>query len=297
MQDLTSAIVIADSVSDADVRITSVEIVFPRIILSQVNTHRMFSRSTASSRAIPVRRMLEKVVEQPFVPSEFGSNRRGMQAGAPVDDEDLARQVWSDARDAAAREAERLAAIGVHKQHANRLLEPFSWARTVITSTEWANFFALRCHDDPQPEFQRLARLIRDAMEASKPVERAIHLPYIAKSEEEHHMVGMICAARCARVSYSPPDGAPDLARDIKLAKDLRERGHMSPFEHAAVAFGPAQWELVADVQKLCHAVGGDHAERLALQAGFDGNLRGWTQHRKQIRGEAIFGSAPVRGS
>ncbi len=55
--------ILKDSISSLKIRITTFEITFPRIVLAEFNTHRVFSRNSASSRAIPVEKMLEKFVQ------------------------------------------------------------------------------------------------------------------------------------------------------------------------------------------------------------------------------------------
>ena len=59
---LISAKVIADSVCPKGVRMTTMEIEYPRFILAELNTHRMLSKNSASSRAIPVKSMHELFV-------------------------------------------------------------------------------------------------------------------------------------------------------------------------------------------------------------------------------------------
>lgn len=121
-----AAKILADSISPNGVRLTTMEVVIPRIVLAEFNTHRMFSRNSASSRAIPVEKMLKRVLENPYVPSEWGTNQRGMQAGVPLDarDAEKATHHWLRARDFAIEQVENLLNQGVHKQLTNRLLEP-----------------------------------------------------------------------------------------------------------------------------------------------------------------------------
>lgn len=63
-----SATIVADSLNPQGDRLISVLCTFPRIILSEVNTHRMLSKNTSSSRAIPFNKMLEAVQNDPFIP-------------------------------------------------------------------------------------------------------------------------------------------------------------------------------------------------------------------------------------
>lgn len=261
--------ILKDSIGPNGVRLTTMQVAFPRIVLAEFNTHRVFSRNSASSRAIPVQKQIDRVLEDPFVPVEWGRNRRGMQATETLEkgEQGVAVKRWLAARDAAVMQAAHLNALGVHKQIASRLLEPFMWHTVIVSSTEWANFFALRCHKDAQPEIRVIAGMMRDAMQGSRPTllnPGEWHMPLIRVEEVAEfspQTLLKISAGRCARVSYLTHDGRRDPDADIRLADRLLAAGHMSPFEHQAHA-------LSAD----------DPAAR-----GFIGNLRGWVQYRKTL--------------
>jgi len=258
-----SARILLDSVAPHGKRITTMEVSFPRFILAEMNTHRRFSRSYASSRAIPVEKRIEMVVNDPVVPEGWGKNRRGMQATEQIDDAQGALMAWLKARDEAVKYASELASYGLHKQLANRLLEPFTYVTGIITSTEWDNFFHLRCHPDAQPEMQRIAEMMRDAYFASTPQLVGYgrwHVPLVdfpgSPNMDLTTEEALACsAARCARVSYNNHDGSrPDPSKDLELAARLQASGHMSPFEHQGA---PAA---------------GAHVK--------NGNLIGWLQYR-----------------
>lgn len=271
-----AAKVIADSISIAECRLTTIEVTLPRIVLAEFNTHRMLSRNSASSRAIPVAKMLERVESDPFIPIYWGKNQKGMQADKELsaDDRGVARSAWLAARDSAIGYAEALMATGVHKQIANRLLEPFLWHTVIATATDWSNFFALRCHPDAQPEIRMAAEMMREAMKASIPTTTAPgdwHLPFVEPAEAwdlevngwSETKVAKVSVGRCARVSYLTHDGKRDPEADAQLADRLMVNGHMSPYEHAAIA--------------------GDSKVTI-------GNFRGWVQYRKRIKNEHDFG-------
>lgn len=234
--------VIADTVMGG-VRITSVQVKYPRFILPQLNTHRVFSRSTASSRAVPTAKLIDMVRNNPVVPIHWGQNQAGMVAENEMDEARIAaaKMVWLKAADAAANIAQEIAEIGVHKQVVNRVLEPFMWAETIITATEWDNFFKLRLADDAQPEIQALAKAIRAAMDESVPANRVFHLPYLRDEEIDntqwtYTQKAKISAARCARVSYlNHNQQTPSVEEDLKLAERLIASSHMSPFDHQAM--------------------------------------------------------------
>jgi len=297
--------VLADSRSPAGRRLTTLEATFPRFVLAEFNTHRVFSRNSASSRAIPIAKQLRRVLEDPYVPIEFGSNQPGMQAGPALAGEkrDAAEAEWLRARDDAVRHVLALVAgpgaispgdalldvlarveqairdksqpaewLNVHKQVANRLLEPFMWHTVIVTATEWDNFWNLRCHPDAQPEIRLVAETMRETIAASKPaelVEDEWHLPLVRPEDREQvdSVEGLIkvSAGRCARVSYLTHAGERDLSADVQLHDRLLESGHMSPLEHPARPLS---------------------ADELA-ESEWSGNFRGWHPYRKTIAGEA----------
>lgn len=240
---------------------------YPRMIHSEIMTHRVFSRNARSSRAVPVKTMLKEVRTKPFVPWHWGKNQKGMQAeqecdeivshpyhpGAHITRENL----WRAAANKAADTAEAFMIAGYHKQIANRLLEPFMWIDTLITSTEWSNFLWLRDHKDAEPHLQDLARLVAEALDCIEIQDLEVgqwHLPYITgKDSAAVHMsfgatllgtrhdgltetLCKISAARCARISYAPFDGDASYEGELERYSRLvsSDRIHASPLEHQA---------------------------------------------------------------
>lgn len=266
--------IVADSLSPAGVRLTTFEITFPRMVLAEFNTHRMFSRNSASSRAIPIEKQLARVMEDPFIPVYWGKNQKGMQASEELSEADQKQAViaWLKARDRAIEVVNQLNALDVHKQTVNRLLEPFMWHTVIVTATEWSNFFNLRANPMAQPEIQNIAYDMLSTYNEGRPtqlVEGQWHLPYAQPGELEElgaDQLVKLCAARCARVSYLTHDGKRDISADFTLYDRLVDGGHMSPLEH------PAR-PMTDDDRK-------QYGE-------FKGNFRGWVQHRALIPGEA----------
>jgi len=265
-------------------RLTTMEVTFPRIVLAEFNTHRVFSRNSASSRAIPVEKRIAAVANDPFVPGAFGKNQKGMQASENLEGTDAydAKYAWMSAKDEAVRWAKRLAEVGVHKQIANRLIEPFSWQTVIVSATEWDNFFALRCNPDAQPEIRHVADMMREAYEASVPsrlLPGAWHMPLLPDEAEltaAGYTVEDLCrisVGRCARVSYLTHDGVRDPKADIDLYERLRSSGHMSPLEHVARPL------TLDDIKN----------RGLKSYMPFVGNFCGWVQLRKQLPNEDNF--------
>lgn len=237
--------VILDSLSPTGDRLTTLELNFQRFILSEFNTHRKFSRNSASSRAIPIEKQIAEINRNPAMPIEFGSNQSGMQAGPPLEGEERmeAIQVWLNAADSAIDMATALLKLGVHKQVTNRLLEPFMWHRVIVSSTEWDNFFGLRISELAQPEIHALAKAMKDAIDASAPkllFPGEWHTPYIQEDEYNSDLsqdqLCKISAARCGRVSYLTHDGRRSYEDDLKLFDRLTSADpmHASPLEHVA---------------------------------------------------------------
>lgn len=256
--------ILADSVAPSGARLTSFEVTFPRFILAEVNTHRVLSRNSASSRAIPVAKQLKRITDDPFVPIYWGRNQAGMQAAEKLspDREEEAVTIWLSARDAAIAHAGELLALDVHKQTVNRLLEPFAWHTAILTATTWDNFFHLRNHPDAQPEFQRIAALMQMQMQANEPEflpSGEWHLPYVSKPEHSEHAIQQLIelsVARCARTSTLTQDGIRDVEKDFGLTAKLLFGGHISPMEHQGKST--------------------DSKEQ-------SGNFVGWTQYRKLL--------------
>jgi hypothetical protein len=263
--------VIEDSISEAGARITTVQLRYWRAIHAELMTHRAFSRNASSSRAIPVKKMLEQVWNDPAGPIHWGANQPGMQAQQQLTGWRLlaAKAVWKYAGRVACIFAWLAIQIGLHKQVANRLLEPWQYIHVLVTSTEWENFFALRIHPDAQPEMCELATAIKEAINGSRPVEREWHMPYITQEERSgfaDKYLLRISAARCCRVSYLKHDGqASNIDEDLALADKLRKSHpiHASPFEHQAGAVSNASARYR--------------------------NFMGWNQYRTLVENEIIF--------
>lgn len=245
---MIQARVIADSLSPAGARLTTVEVVCHRFILAELNKHRVFSNSASSSRAIPFARVLAMVNSTPALPVEWGRNQRGMQARELLSPEAAveAEEIWLEARDAAVVHAQRLADLGVHRQIVNRLLEPFAWQTVVLSSTYWDNFFALRAHPDAQPEFRDLAFEIQQVYRSSTPVfvdYGAWHLPYVTPEERRDYDIDTqrrLSVARCARTSYLNQNQV-NVERDLELFQTLvsSDPMHSVPLEMVGTPASP----------------------------------------------------------
>lgn len=269
-----TAKIIEDSINPNGNRLTTFILRYPRFIHSELLTHRALSRNASSSRAIPVGKMIQQVIEDPAMPVHWGAEQRGMQAGAKLSGIQVkeVEETWLRARDAAVVEARRLVELGLHKSLVNRILEPWQYITVVASGTEWWNFFALRCHPDAQAEIQDLAYKMLRLYNTNQPRKLewgGWHLPFILEEERANaHPEDVLklveySTARCARVSYLNHDGSkPDQTKDIELHDRLVVQTplHASPAEH------PAQ----------------------ADEVDFVANYRGFQQYRKRLQQENV---------
>jgi hypothetical protein len=274
--------IVGDSVNPAGVRITSFILKYPRFIHAEFMTHRCFSRNAASSRAIPLKKMIEAISLEPATFEFWGSNKPGMQAGDEIGSIGAAKVLIDRLRGEAIMTAGALSDLDLHKQNVNRYLEAFGHITVLCTGTAagYGNFFALRAHPAAQPEFQVLAyRMLARYME-STPQELNWgdwHLPKFGGMDDymgyvSWQVILKIATARCARLSYLTFDGAHDSNKDIELHDSLVENGHWSPFEHCAQA--DRRWH---------------HRENGPLLSNFDHNAAGdsgWMQYRKLFENE-----------
>lgn len=228
---------------------------YPRFIHAELMTHRAFSRNSASSRAIPVQKMIDDVENDPATPLFWGGNQRGMQAGPEVNLAlaTIAWQNWDRSRESAIGYAQALRDTGLHKQIVNRILEPYSHITVLVSATEWGNFLELRDHADAEPHIAMLAREIRKCLEREDDIQTLYpgdwHLPFATGPECSDMPLRdrvKLSTARSASTSYKTVEGFDmTLERAIKLHDKLvgARPIHASPAEHVARADGGDMWE------------------------------------------------------
>lgn len=287
--------------------ITTLALEYPRLIHAEVKTHRVLTTSCSSTRAVPFKAVLINLRENPADIVYWGKAMSGMQAREELSGIKLAiaKAGWVIAREACVLVARVFNAVGLHKQIANRILEPFQNISVLVTATEWDNFFALRTHESAQPEFQTLARMIQDEIAKTEAVKSKYHIPFF--SEFEHHLEDFfsldsidelrvvtkddamkISSSICAQWSYRKFDPSMDKANKIWSQLVESKPVHASPTEHQAWAmenacavdedgFNPENWEAgVTHIDKQCRY--------------WSGNFRGWIQHRQTIKGNVVNG-------
>ena len=253
-------IIEASKCSQTGKELITFEAYFPRCIVAESNTHRKHSKNTGSSRAIPVLRVLKDILRAPFTPLFWGANKSGMQSTTilPLWKQLICRLLWVAHRYYTYFTVRALTGVGLHKQWANRLIEPHSYVRQVVTSDDFNNFFHLRLHKDAQPEIILLAALMFVEMEklrerngwrkvdANKIVSaQNWHLPYITSEERVRfsaypEYLAKLSSARLARTSYLTQEGiAPKPEKELATFSHLvgSDPMHSSPLEHIAYPF------------------------------------------------------------
>jgi thymidylate synthase ThyX len=326
---MIKAEIIADSINPKNCRITSWILEFPRMVHAELMTHRVFSKNAASSRAIPIEKMIQQVIDNPAMPVWWGKNQPGMQAKEELGDKivnvggigkcyienakyiglasgigklrvyemsekDVAKQRWLDARDSAIEQVKELSKLGLHKQIANRILEPWFNIRVILTGTDFENWFALRAHPDAQPEIRVLAEQMLELYNASEPNSLNVgewHIPFGDKIDNDRvfklinfENIGSedvipnliekyklkIVTARCARISYFNFEGKDDYSKDVETCDKLFGNipRHLSPAEHPAQCMD---------------------------DESYYGNFRGFKQYRKFFSEENLTDSRVIK--
>lgn len=312
---MISVKIIADSISVHGDRITTWELIYNRYIHSELLTHRLFSRNSASSRAIPIDKMIELVREHPAAPIHWGLNQAGMQAKTEHKLISTCMHSWRLAGKAAIIAAERLQGLGLHKQIVNRVLEPYQWMKTIVTATEYNNWYALRDHSDAQPEIARIAELMKIEIGLSKPQVLEVnewHLPYVTVKRNlfngklvysinsgekvlvKDEIITLeealkISASCCAQVSYRLLDESLEKALKIYDALVNQRPVHASPFEHQARVMNYTNCNLVGYAGRVeMWDKGVTHMDRNYNL--WSGNFKGWIQNRQLIKDNVVEG-------
>ena len=325
---LITAKVIADSINETGQRLTTFELEFPRLILSECNTHGAIEKNTSSSRAIPVSKMLDHILQQNLKPIYFGSKKSGMQAGDELDGNDLinAKLFWEAALFDAVTWATELDECGVAKEVSNRITEPYQLIKAVWSATDWDNFFNLRLEKDADPNICMLAYKMYEALSISEPIllkKGDFHLPYVGKydipvvysdlggyeyetgynvfyydSEADHtveHVLSLeeaikYSVASCAQVSYRSEGMTLEKAEKIWNMLVKSEVVHASPLTHIATPI--VKYNELGYVRENCK-------EPESWQEGVthmrrdgtlcSGRFAGWIQFRHTIQNNTCW--------
>lgn len=305
-----TAKVVADSISESGQRITTFELEYCRYTHCELLTHRMLSKNCSSSRAIPIEKMLGLIENNMAVPVYFGKNQSGMKAVEEVEYKTVALNLWKTGYTKIKEVVDALTTLGLHKQIANRLTEPFQMMKVVVTATEWDNFFNLRIDKDAQPELVLLADKMYNAMQGSTPKtlkHGQWHLPYVdvlesdkkpivsSNENDQYYFLSddkgnnlgeiylydaiKISVASCAAVSYRTENMT--LAKAAKIFDMLinAENVHSSPFEHVAM---PMKDSCVQDMVNNKPLTGWEKGVTNMRRDGkfCSGNFTGWVQYR-----------------
>jgi thymidylate synthase ThyX len=314
-----SATIVADSKNQFDNRLTTFVLTFPRYILAELNTHRMLSKNSASSRAIPFKKMVKSVRTNPFIPIAWMKDHSGMQgneyfSGWKVN---LIKFFWILASKFAVISALTLNKLGLTKQLVNRILEPFMWHTVILSGTEFENFFSLRCSEFADIHIQKLAYEMLEAYNNSDPVllkDGEWHIPFgdrfdeaqlftliekdhgvfdpILKAQELSEGISKgnleliqkykikIAIARCARVSYTV---VGEEGKPDNYENDIKLFDRLAKSGHFSPFehAGRAMTEQEFNMKSSFNADDG-----IDGTWGWSGNFRGFLQYRKTLPNE-----------
>lgn len=313
-----NAKLVAYSVSPEGKKIATFELTYHRYIHGEFMTHRLFSRNAMSSRAVPIKRMIEIVNSTPAVPIHWGKNQPGMQAKTLLSNcrKKAAQKIWQIGAKLACKVAEAMDRVGVHKQTTNRLIEPFQMMKTVMTATELDNFFWLRLDEDAQPEIFELARCMRECLLQAKPellYPGEWHTPYVEHRYATvlHHHAHLkprfdyvvedrtvsleeaiaISSSCCGQVSYRNLDSTYEKAMGVYSRLINGRKVHGSPFEHPA-----SPMEHTTQSSRISLILSGppvtqdtknweDGVTHVDRRGDFwSANFKGWIQHRQLLQ-------------
>jgi len=277
--------IIADSITEKGERLTTFQLKYPRIIHSELMTHRVFSRSAASNRAIPTKKLIDEIDNDLVLPFKYLMNIPGMQGGAPLNNELISEckhliiNHWEETKNL----VKKLHSHQLHKQNCNRYLEPFQCIDVLVTSTEWDNFFELRTDiKTVQPEMYELAITMEEVISESIPIviSHGYHTPYSNNSNKEQSV------ARCARVSYLKHDNTESTSdEDILLHNILLESKHLSPFEHIARPLTQYERDAIFEINKLMKKYNLHNTLNNPFQVA---NFTGWVSYRREIETKCL---------
>lgn len=265
--------ILADSINTGNwKRITTFKVIMPRFILPQLSKHRILSINTESSRAVPIYTKIASILKNPVVPEFWGLNKKGMQSDSEISDSDIEKAtfLWLKGIENAIETARELEKLKLHKEYTNRVIESYSHIACVITSTQWTNFLTLRLDSHAQYEIRNLALAIKNELINHQPryiKPGDLHLPLVSEKEryefyDDIETLMALSSSRVATVSYNRSIDVNncDIKKDVQRYKHLRDNGHWSAFEHAAIA---------------------------TPDTFMFGNLIGWVSHRKFFSNES----------
>lgn len=303
--------VLKDSISPEGDRLFSIHAHYPRIILSELNTHKILSKNSSSSRAVPVNNFLETIESMPFIPSFLQKNKSGMQSTedlSEVEKKKVVKLIKNHLKSTVKliKTLSDKDGLNLHKQFANRYSEVFQYMNTIITGTEWdsklGTFLRLRNHQDAEPHFHELANCIQLAYNNSKPellLPGEWHLPFVDTQRDDNgKLIYSICnretltvnevtleeakkisASCCAQISYRREDNSLEKANNIFDRLINSDPPHESPTENQGT---PIDYNLLRDdSNKAFDIIGITHMDRLYNL--WSANFKGWIQYRKEL--------------
>ena len=285
-----NAEIVADSINPQGNRITTFLLTYPRMIHGELMTHRLFSRNSASSRAIPFKTMVKSIMDDPFIPIAWQKDHKGMQGTEYITDQkmiDYRKAQWLiHGRDRALdvalllnkpviehrsmEDEPKIVSDGITKQLCNRLLEPFAWHTVLVTATEFDNFFELRC-----PQYKLIGigggpvRSRKEWLEKMK-LSSALHPSQYPKTEEDWWKLSESGAEIHIQALAEAMWDSLNSSTPVQLMVDEWHMPFASNFEVPKIleisGYEPEDFELV------CRKIATARAARLSYMT-FDGEI------------------------
>lgn len=305
---------LAASVTKQGHKAVTYQVRYPAIIHAEVLRHRMFGQNYSSFRAIPASRMREDVACAGFGPYAWQKAHKGMQGYeyfVEKADIDTIDEIWGEAACKMQDSHKELTDLGVTKQLANRLLQPFTYMTGLITTTEIENFFYLRCpklYMDGQV-FRSRKSLVKyldktgcqdemrteEYMRSINKSTAEIHIQALAEEmydlyqeaefkllePGEYHLPypGTIegNTVKAARVSYSNHLKPLELAVAKEKYNSLLAQKHASAFEHCLKAMSDEEYDA------FTHTYIHPETDEFIVERGWCRNYRGFISHRFEV--------------
>ena len=279
-------------------RMTTFVVPWPTVKLAELRTHRTIYQTESeefniatnertiamnanSSRAIPLERQIKQVEEHPFEPM-WTLNQSGMSGKLASDlTAEKASQQWHSARAFALTRVKALLELGIHKQDAALLLNPFSWTTCILSADQdrWEHFFSLRCNPNVYPAVRIIAKEMEQLFIRSTPEPLSeIHIAFEEEAktvvnaalesgeitpqeykEKKKYYTMAVSMSMCAMISYDTQERSESLTKHIERAKKLLVEGHWSTAEHQFIPMYNENTNLIFKGWKSLREVMIDH--------------------------------------
>lgn len=320
--DRTKAELLAYSSSWVGTNVATFLLTIPRVMLPELTRHRNFSFSVESSRAKSIEKVIEDIVKNKYYP-DWTINKKGM-SGDKLSDINQRKRA-NEKVDFLANtiinvvELSLKDELGIHKQNANRYLEPFQYIDVIVTGslTDWLAFLELRhpqgdlinkCEDSEphginysfpaQSEIQNIAIKVWNILKDAEPnylEPGEYHLPYRLENDERVYTIEeqlSYASSKCATISFGNHSEdnktKANLDNTNRLYKRLINHKHWSPLEHCLRV--PTKEEVMSKAFDSITVIDENGIAKRKL-GKYVSNISNhyWIQHRKEVENRDVL--------